>query len=209
MSVKQVTIQILTTIVLVSSMNINGNRKQNIIKTDQIYFPEQMYNINKVSHDRIPVEDKVRCGRNEYLYPGDNLYDWTCDCKPGFIFYPADGSCREAYRRGPCRQGEILILPKSHKSPLCVVNNCRRDGYVEYNGKCQELDTFYPCKHYQYLIGIKTFLTVKPATFELTCMDVDRFYVCNGICCTSQKGIRECFRSRRSTSNIKKISFSN
>lgn len=54
-----------------------------------------------------------------------------------------------------------------------------------------------PCRYYEYLIGRKTYLTVKPSNYALTCADVDHRYECDDICCIDiVKGKRDCFRNK-------------
>ncbi|KAG5670960.1 hypothetical protein PVAND_001189 [Polypedilum vanderplanki] len=188
-------------IVFASAKNFYKDESQHSLKSDanqsKLYFPEHATSKNnRASHNRSPVEDHVRCGINEFLHPGDHANDWTCDCKPGFIYSPNDDACYEAYRRGPCRDGEIFKIVPPFKSAKCVLNECRRDGFVLFNGKCQQLDSVNACRQFQYLIGRKTYLTVNFSTLELTCADYEHTYECIGICCDSFNGTRECFQKR-------------
>lgn len=53
--------------------------------------------------------------------------------------------CYHAYTRGPCRQGEYLILPDNSVVPECQPNPCREDNYVLFRDGCFELDKPGPC----------------------------------------------------------------
>lgn len=86
----------------------------------------------------------------------------------------------------------------SYSVPKCTVNHCFREGLVVFNNQCSQLDSFTPCRYYEYLVGRKTYLTVQPATYALTCSDVDHLYECNDFCCTSNNGRRDCFRNKYS-----------
>lgn len=81
----------------------------------------------------------------------------------------------------------------SYLVPKCIINQCFHEGLVLFNNQCQQLDSYTPCRYFEYLIGRKTYLTVNPSTFLLACMDVDQFYECNNYCCTSLSGRQDCF----------------
>ncbi|XP_070494069.1 uncharacterized protein [Chironomus tepperi] len=183
----------LTFIVFVLSSDVNERQKR-YIQSNNFYYPHELPIIKRVSHDRIPILDKIRCKENEYLYPGDNFLDWICDCKPGFLFFPGDARCYEAYKQGPCKNGEILVLSKSNKSPKCITNQCIRDGDVYYKKQCHSLDSSKPCEKFYHLIGRKTFLTVSHSNFELTCADDDHIFECNGLCCVHSIGQEKCIK---------------
>lgn len=60
--------------------------------------------------------------------------------------------CFPAYTRGPCRQGQYLVLPKHGVVPQCEPNPCGkddnnayRDNFVPFRNKCFELDKAGPC----------------------------------------------------------------
>jgi len=95
-------------------------------------------------------------------------------------------------------------MPKIKKSPKCIPNQCRKDGYVNYKGICEQLDSFEPCKHFIYLIGRITYLTVKESNFELVCADNDHTFECNGSCCVNSRGDQQCF-GRKSTNTQRRI----
>lgn len=71
---------------------------------------------------------------------GDNDGDWTCDCRPTFIYYPQTAKCYPIYTKGPCKPNQILNLPKSKIIPVCERNACA-DGKVMYNNVCSELES--------------------------------------------------------------------
>lgn len=62
-----------------------------------------------------------------------------------YVYYPSENHCFAAYKRGPCRQGEYLILPNNSKFSECVPNPCLHDGHVPFTGACYELDKPGPC----------------------------------------------------------------
>ncbi|KAF2897802.1 hypothetical protein ILUMI_08389 [Ignelater luminosus] len=122
----------------------------------------------RLSDNRIPIHIPGRCPENQILYPGDQKHDWVCDCGPGFIYLPSADGCFAAYRKGPCPDNQILILPKGKVVPECVSNPCRTDGFVRYEDQCYELDkSGGPCKPASEGGGI---FGVNGTTFALECL---------------------------------------
>ncbi|XP_013139814.1 PREDICTED: uncharacterized protein LOC106104335 [Papilio polytes] len=111
-----------------------------------IGFPEIEEN-PKVSNkqDRQPVYLPSVCPENELYYPGDHNTDWICDCRPGYLYHPKTDKCWLAYQRGPCPQGQYLVLPKSTVLPICENNPCINDDSVMFNGNCTTLGAMIPC----------------------------------------------------------------
>ncbi|XP_014371870.2 uncharacterized protein LOC106721446 [Papilio machaon] len=111
-----------------------------------IGFPEVEEN-PKVSNkqDRQPIYLPSVCPENELYYPGDHKTDWICDCRPGYLYHPATDRCWLAYQRGPCSEGQYLVLPKSSVLPICEINPCISDDTVMYNGNCTTLGDMRPC----------------------------------------------------------------
>jgi len=102
---------------------------------------------------------KHRCPKNT-LYPVENEIDiWMCECKLGFMYFPLDDSCYEAYKQGPCPSKNYLVLPVNETLPRCVENPCLEDGIVPYNGACYPLQTIgIPCNpNYRLQVDITTF----------------------------------------------------
>lgn len=62
----------------------------------------------------------------------------------GYIYYPIHDRCYAAYRKGPCKEHQYLVLPKSKVIPECQQNACD-DGSVIYEEKCHELNKAGPC----------------------------------------------------------------
>jgi len=134
----------------------------------QISYPENETNDNKKpqGHNRQPITSD-KCAEGELLYPGDNVGDWACDCRPAFLYYPKTSKCYAAYSQGPCRLNEILILPKSKVIPICERNQCGT-GKVLYNNICSKLDSHDSCQ--QPSANVRTHrLFVNATTMELGC----------------------------------------
>ncbi|GAB1860317.1 DUF4789 domain-containing protein [Camponotus japonicus] len=108
---------------------------------------------------------KHRCPKNMAFYRVENEINvWMCECKQGFIYFPLDDSCYEAYKQGPCPSKNYLVLPVNETLSRCVENPCLEDGIVPYNGACSPLQTIgFPCKP-------KYRLQVDIITFQLMCM---------------------------------------
>ncbi|XP_011263765.1 uncharacterized protein LOC105255915 [Camponotus floridanus] len=107
---------------------------------------------------------KHRCPKNMNLYPVENEINvWICECKSGFMYFPLDDSCYEAYKQGPCPSKNYLVLPENETLPRCVENPFLEDGMVPYNGTCYLLKTLGPCEPGQLL-------DVHETTFQLKCI---------------------------------------
>lgn len=76
--------------------------------------------------------------------------------QPGYIYYPLSNLCYAAYRKGPCRPNQYLILPKTSAIPECILNPCQVDGLVPFKNKCYSLQTPGPCSlpELSYVVGV-------------------------------------------------------
>ncbi|CAG4931827.1 unnamed protein product [Parnassius apollo] len=111
-----------------------------------IGFPEIEENPKfENKQNRQPVFLPSMCPTNELYYPGDQQYDWICDCRPGYLYHPATDACWLAYQRGPCPKGQYLVLPKTSVIPVCEINPCIGDNLVMWHEKCETLGSFTPC----------------------------------------------------------------
>ncbi|CRK89033.1 CLUMA_CG002693, isoform A [Clunio marinus] len=139
------------------------------VKSDSsVVYPESDTNENRKpqSHMRQPVTSS-KCGEGELLYPGDTAGDWTCDCRPTFLYDPRMMKCYRAYSKGPCQANEIFCLPKSSFIPKCEQNICG-PGRVLFNNVCATIDGFEGCK--QPSPGRNTHrLLVDATTMQLHC----------------------------------------
>lgn len=126
-------------------------------------FLSQLFQIT----ERIPVYIPEKCPENMLLYPGGGIKSaWVCDCRPRFLYFPLNNTCHEAYRQGPCNDGEYVILPVGEVVPKCVINPCREDGLVRYNGICYNLRMKGgPC-------GPDGVLGVNGNTFQVQCIPI-------------------------------------
>ncbi|KAK0182841.1 hypothetical protein PV327_000935 [Microctonus hyperodae] len=122
---------------------------------------------NAIITERIPVYIPQKCPENMLLYPGGGIKSaWVCDCRPRFLYFPLNNTCHEAYRQGPCNDGEYVILPVGEVIPKCVINPCREDGLVRYNGICYNLRMKGgPC-------GPDGVLGVNGNTFQVQCIPI-------------------------------------
>nr|XP_021193598.2 uncharacterized protein LOC110378588 [Helicoverpa armigera] len=131
-----------------------------------IGFPEAEEDPNLVNKDnRQPVYIPSMCAENELYYPGDQKDDWICDCRPGFLYHPKSDACWAAYTKGPCLDGQYLILPQGSAIPLCETNPCIINKLVMFNGKCQPLSTTAPCNH----LWPPAVLTINATTLTPNC----------------------------------------
>ncbi|EDV94751.1 uncharacterized protein LOC6567586 [Drosophila grimshawi] len=121
---------------------------------------------------RKPVYLPARCPRYQLLYPGDQLNDWICDCSPAALYYPETDACYPAYKRGPCKEGEMLVLYKEKVVPECVSNPCQTDGLFRIRDKCFEFGnsnhSSNPCpnKELTFVLG------VNPRTLMVDCVQL-------------------------------------
>lgn len=140
----------------------------NYISCQDIVFPsdEETYvngNIKTIT-ERNPIFIPDSCPKNMLLYSGvGNISTWICDCKPGFLYFPLNNSCHEAYRQGPCAPQHYVVLPKNEVIPKCIKNPCLQDGIIQYNNTCYSLGTTGgPCAPNEVI-------AVNTITFELEC----------------------------------------
>lgn len=133
--------------------------------TDLFGFPAEESSINQ---NRIPIFVPEKCPGNQLLYPGDQEADWICDCSPGHVYHPPTDECYAILRKGPCKMGEHLIMPKPEYMPKCKRNPCN-EGSALYNGQCYKLNAEGgPCKPVVEAGGI---FDINPATLEADCID--------------------------------------
>lgn len=83
----------------------------------------------------------------------------------GYIYYPLKSQCYAAFRKGPCRDHEYLILPKSSVIPVCVSNPCTHNNHVLFNGVCHQLDKSGPCPYPE----LSNVIGVNETTLEVVC----------------------------------------
>lgn len=105
------------------------------------------------------------CKPGEVYYPGDQGDDWVCDCRPGYIYHPLTSQCYAAFTKGPCRDSEYLILPKTSVIPECIQNPCKKDNYVLFNNGCHQLDKPGPCP----VPELDNVIGVNETTLEIIC----------------------------------------
>lgn len=107
------------------------------------------------------------------------LTNCRCDCRPGYVYYVQNNDCYEAYKQGPCKDREILVVGKDTSNPKCVINDCQK-GFVMFNGACSEFRSEDAClkmlKH--PVSGRKMRLEVDPSSHQLVCADDT-----NGVMC--------------------------
>lgn len=83
----------------------------------------------------------------------------------GYIYHPKTEKCYPSHRQGPCENKHHLMLPPNSVVPVCQENPCA-DNFVQYKGKCYELDKVGPCDlriHFSNVIG------VNETTLEIIC----------------------------------------
>ncbi|GAB0086496.1 uncharacterized protein DMENIID0001_078400 [Sergentomyia squamirostris] len=139
-------------------------------------YPGDDHDVDKAmknSQNKKPLYIPGRCGDEEYLYPGDHDNEWVCDCKPGYVYYPDTSACYNVYRKGPCKNNEMLILPQGKAVPECVNNPCGEDGMVKFFNNCYELHKPGPC----ILPQLSNVVSVNVTTLEIQCqkLSVDLF----------------------------------
>lgn len=92
--------------------------------------------------------------------------------RPAAIYYPETDACYPAYRQGPCKVGEMLVLYKEKSIPECVQNPCHQDGHFLIHNKCyrfgnnKESDNPCPNKELTYVLG------VNPKTLMVDCVQL-------------------------------------
>lgn len=114
-------------------------------------------------------------------------FHFSCDCRPGYLFYPVDQKCYASHLRGPCQNGYFLRLMDNSKIPQCQLNQCN-EGQVFFHEKCQKLGGEEDCKNYKSLLGREVVVAVDPTTLEIACRDKDEFYTCTDFCCKGSDG---------------------
>ncbi|XP_037821576.1 uncharacterized protein LOC119610438 [Lucilia sericata] len=133
-----------------------------------LLFPEYQAVDKKKSNlaGRTPLYAPSRCKQHELLYPGDQVNDWICDCAPAALYHPETDACYPAFRRGPCEDGEFLVLGDNAVLPVCIANDCKVDGQIKIKGVCYEFGKAGACKdsHLSYVIG------VNPQTLHVDCV---------------------------------------
>lgn len=92
---------------------------------------------------------------------GDNEKDWVCDCKPIYAYHPESMKCYQVYEQGPCKNGEVLILPLKKPSPKCMRNQCVGKK-VYFKGRCVNLNENGGCP--KHLV-----VQIDSTTLQLTC----------------------------------------
>lgn len=83
----------------------------------------------------------------------------------GFIYYTPKDKCFEAYRQGPCKTEEYLIVDKAGRV-ICQSNPCKLDAMVRFRGRCNKLERSNGCPMKDELKGI---LKVNATTIKLEC----------------------------------------
>ena len=63
---------------------------------------------------------------------------------------------------GPCKQNEILVLPKSKRIPICEASRCEI-GLVRYNNVCSKLESPTACQLKSHTLHIN------PTNLQLYC----------------------------------------
>ncbi|XP_011562965.3 uncharacterized protein LOC105392971 [Plutella xylostella] len=140
---------------------------------DLVGFPEtEEVESDKNKEGRQPIYAPVICAENELYYPGDQKDDWICDCRPAFLYHPTTDACWPAYRKGPCSQGEYLVLKSTSVIPVCVRNPCYGDNFVVWNAKCVQLGTTEPCALFSRRHPSAKALGVNATTLAVSCLDL-------------------------------------
>lgn len=71
------------------------------------------------------------------------------------------------YSRGPCRQNEILVMPKTKAVPICERNNCEGER-IKFNNVCTTIESHEACKQPAKDSKAQR-LYVNPTTLQLYC----------------------------------------
>ncbi|XP_011314734.1 uncharacterized protein [Fopius arisanus] len=116
----------------------------------------------------IPIRIPGQCPPHMDRFPHPrNASSWFCDCVKGRLYYSLNDSCYEPYRRGPCKSSEYLILPQDQVASRCVLNPCREDNLVPFEGGCHPLhEKEGPCQE-------NNILGVNSTTFHIECIPLD------------------------------------
>ncbi|KAJ2953268.1 hypothetical protein O0L34_g848 [Tuta absoluta] len=150
------------------SLVANNSAARSKTEINAIGFPEVEENPNLANREnRKPVYLPATCPENELYYPGDQKDDWICDCRPAYIYHPPSDKCWSAFKKGPCTDGNYLVLPSESVIPVCVKNPCVVDDFVQWNGKCERLGSIKPCEH---LFPIAAALGVNATTLVVGCV---------------------------------------
>lgn len=86
-------------------------------------------------------------------------------CWSGFVYYPLENKCYEAYKKGPCRDYEYLVLHNNSVIPVCVPNPCRHENWVRFRNSCFELGKAGPCP----VPELSNVIGVNETTLEVIC----------------------------------------
>lgn len=83
----------------------------------------------------------------------------------GYVYYPAENKCYAAFKKGPCREHEYLVLYNSTVIPVCVQNPCRHENWVRFRNSCYELGKPGPCP----VPELSNVIGVNETTLEVIC----------------------------------------
>lgn len=151
-----------------------NNTRENAPGEGELFgYPESPSNIESKQNarNRTPVYIPNRCQKNEILYPGDQEYDWVCDCKPTFIYHPPTKQCYQLFTQGYCEGRTMLVLRKDAKQPECIPNSCHQAGVemVMFQGDCVKLNDYHwKCRHHE----LKLVVSVREDTNDLGCVNI-------------------------------------
>lgn len=73
--------------------------------------------------------------------------------------------CYPAYTKGPCQNGEYLVLPRNGFIPECVPNPCQWENWVPFRNQCHKLDEGGPCTFPE----LPNVVGVNETTLEIIC----------------------------------------
>ncbi|XP_051166656.1 uncharacterized protein LOC127284961 isoform X2 [Leptopilina boulardi] len=112
------------------------------------------------------LKSSKSCPENTYMIPVDeNNTQYNCECKETFIFSEQNKSCYQAYRQGPCLEGNYFIFSPSGNESKCEENPCHDDGLVPFEGNCHRIyKSGIPCSD-EFQV-----LTVSRNNFQLMCI---------------------------------------
>jgi hypothetical protein len=83
------------------------------------------------------------------------------------LYHPQTSLCHEAFKQGPCKSREILILKKTSSIPVCERNPCS-GKQVQYNRICSDLPSTKACTQPKNDPTHFT-LHVNPSSMQLEC----------------------------------------